>query len=386
VRGINLKEKIMNKETSTPETHDPFGPSTHPTLVLCPAYKGSSGDSIHSVLGTLKHDLVYKLQTGAMTRKDVENIRTFDFGDQECPFTSDDMNEVFIASDATDMFLDKIRELECEEFEILREESIDLTVLGITHGTGDLCIVGENFFAVMDYKFGQVQVSPYSEQLKSYACGLVDSYPLNESERGYLCIIQPKVNPTPYMVKISMEQLLKHQEMITDVIEVAKSGHAPRVLNKNCQYCSRFSRCSVAISGMQKASTEVGFLEGGSIESMTNEEVGFMLTKLMGVEKIIGKIKQVVFARLSAGAEIDGFELKNGRSSRVWTDERDAVEILNELCEENELDKSKLYETKFISPAKAEKLLSKKALKDQIQKYILKKQGKPTLAITKEVK
>ena len=38
--------------------HDPYGPSTHPMLVKCPAYTSDSVETVHTIKGTEKHKYV----------------------------------------------------------------------------------------------------------------------------------------------------------------------------------------------------------------------------------------------------------------------------------------------------------------------------------------
>ena len=56
------------------------------------------------------------------------------------------------------------------------------------------------------------------------------------------------------------------------------------------------------------------------------------------------------------GEEMSGYELGSGRRSRVWRSEEDAVERLKELCNEEGVSPSELYDSKLISVAKVEKV------------------------------
>ena len=92
--------------------------------------------------------------------------------------------------------------------------------------------------------------------------------------------------------------------------------------------------------------------------------------------------------RLQAGQSIPGLKLVNGRGSRAWTlPESDMAEKLVKMG----IPKGAIYETKLVTPAKAEKLtwekkdgtkvtLTERQLKRMEQEYVVKMAGKLTVA------
>ena len=79
------------------------------------------------------------------------------------------------------------------------------------------------------------------------------------------------------------------------------------------------------------------------------------------------------FSFLDCNYLFDGFKIVEGRSSREWADQSIAEAVLAKDYAAYEL-----YETSFISVAKAEKLVGKKNM-DALNDIIIKKSGKPTL-------
>jgi hypothetical protein len=92
--------------------------------------------------------------------------------------------------------------------------------------------------------------------------------------------------------------------------------------------------------------------------------------------------------RLEAGLPVPGYKLVHGRGSRVWSLTED--EMAEKLLKMG-IPKGAIYETKLVSPAKAEKLtwekrdgtkvsLTDRQLKRMEQEYVTKLAGKLTIA------
>jgi hypothetical protein len=317
-----------------------------------------------------------------MDYEKVRAVRSFKYGDSEIPFTDQDAKEVIKAFEASLILFDKLEELDGEGFEFTFEEKIDCSSIGISHGTADIVGRKDDILLIADYKFGEKEVSPYSEQLKSYAgCWMEDNL-LEGINHVYLSIIQPKRSDLPVTCKMSASIVNRHIDMMKEIIALAKSGHAPRNPNSYCRYCARYARCTAA----QAIESKAVELKNGSfdIASMTNEELGTIIARLNGFDKVVGSLKREAMARMINGIEIPNLTIGEGRASRVWTDERDAEKKLRELCKEHGVSEELLYETKFVSPAKAGKLFDAKTRKE-FGSLIMKRAGKPALKITTEV-
>ena len=111
------------------------------------------------------------------------------------------------------------------------------------------------------------------------------------------------------------------------------------------------------------------------------EAAPLMRQRLEGVEK-------EALRRLESGQSIPGLKLVNGRGSRAWAlPEDDMAEKLVKMG----IPKGAIYETKLVTPAKAEKLtwekkdgtkvaLTDRQLKRMEQEYVVKLAGKLTVA------
>ena len=106
------------------------------------------------------------------------------------------------------------------------------------------------------------------------------------------------------------------------------------------------------------------------------------------MRQLLEAVEKEAFRRMEAGTPIPGLKLVHGRGSRVWSLPED--EIADKLVKMG-IPKTAIYETKLVSPAKAEKLtwekrdgtkvsLSDRQLKRMEQEYVTKLAGKLTVA------
>jgi hypothetical protein len=128
----------------------------------------------------------------------------------------------------------------------------------------------------------------------------------------------------------------------------------------------------------QSADKDPSTMDDGQIRQIM-EAAPLMRQLLEGVEK-------EALRRLEAGQIIAGLKLVNGRGSRVWAlSEEETADKLVKMG----IPKSAIYETKLVTPAKAEKLtwekkgekvtLSERQLSRMEQEYVTKLAGKLTV-------
>ena len=105
------------------------------------------------------------------------------------------------------------------------------------------------------------------------------------------------------------------------------------------------------------------------------------------MRQLLEGVEKEALRRLEAGQSIPGLKLVNGRGSRAWAlPEEEMAEKLVKMG----IPKSAVYETKLVTPAKAEKLtwekrdgtkmqLSDRQLKTMENEYVVKMAGKLTV-------
>ena len=273
-------------------------------------------------------------------------------------------------------------------------------------GTVDIQIHGTDVLEIVDYKDGMGAVQAEGNaQLELYAVGALanadEPYPW---KRVRMTIIQPK------MALRGLPAITSHEVDISEILAIVDrlviegaavdAPDAPLVPGESqCKFCKAKGSCAALASNVMKeigimfqptvmpldvaqqsADKDPSTMDDGQILSIM-EAAPLMRQLLEGVEK-------EALRRLQSGQAITGLKLVNGRGSRVWAFEDD--EIAEKLVKMG-IPKGSVYETKLVSPAKAEKLtwekrdgtkvqLTERQLKRMEQEYVVKMAGKLAVA------
>jgi hypothetical protein len=276
-------------------------------------------------------------------------------------------------------------------------------------GTVDVQIIAGDMLELIDYKDGMGIVSAEGNmQLEQYAYGVLAGYklPVNGAypiKDVRMTIIQPKLalrgmNPITSHTVMVAELLANMGKIITQAAATDKPD-APLVPGESqCKFCRAKGSCSALASNVMKevgimfqpvvnqtldvaqqsADKDPSTMDDGQIRQIM-EAAPLMRQLLEGVEK-------EALRRLEAGQTIAGLKLVNGRGSRVWAlPEEETADKLVKMG----IPKSAIYETKLVTPAKAEKLtwekkgekvtLSDRQLSRMEQEYVTKLAGKLTV-------
>jgi len=177
--------------------------------------------------------------------------------------------------------------------------------------------------------------------------------------------------------------------------------NAPLVSGAHCKYCKHKS-CAVRASDTMK---EVGMMfpaisnpvtelhqQAASTDptTMSADQLSQIILAAPLVRQMIEAAEEESLRRLKAGQTIPGLKVVNGRGSRAWA--LPETEMADKLIRMG-VPKGVVYETKLVSPAKAEKLtwektkagekikaqLSDRQLKTLDSEYITKMGGKLTV-------
>jgi len=219
-----------------------------------------------------------------------------------------------------------------------------------------------------------------------------------------MTIIQPKMalrNMLPitsWVVPVSY--LLGRIATLTNEARNTDSTDAPLVPGESqCKYCREKGSCSALASNVMK---EVGIMFQPIINqtldvaqqsadkdptTMDDAQIVQIMEAAPLMRQLLEGVEKEALRRLQSGKTVAGLKLVNGRGSRAWNLSED--EIAEKLIKMG-IPKSAIYETKLVSPAKAEKLtwekrdgskvtLSDLQLKRLDQEYVSKLAGKPTV-------
>jgi hypothetical protein len=277
-------------------------------------------------------------------------------------------------------------------------------------GTVDIQIIAGNTLELIDYKDGMGIVSAEGNmQLEQYAFGVLAGYklPVNATypfDYVKMTIIQPKLalrgmNPiTSHTVTVS--ELLANMGTIITQAAATDKPDAPLVPGESqCKFCRAKGSCSALASNVMK---EIGIMFQPVVtqtldvaqqsadkdpSTMDDAQIRQIMEAAPLMRQLLEGVEKEALRRLEVGQSIAGLKLVNGRGSRAWA--LPDAEMAEKLVKMG-IPKSAIYETKLVTPAKAEKLtwekkdgtkvqLTDRQLTRMEQEYVVKMAGKLTV-------
>ena len=273
-------------------------------------------------------------------------------------------------------------------------------------GTVDIQIHGTDVLEIVDYKDGMGAVQAEGNaQLELYAVGALadvgEPYPW---KRVRMTIIQPK------MALRGLPAITSHEVDISEILAIVDrlviegaavdAPDAPLVPGESqCKFCKAKGSCAALASNVMK---EIGIMFQPTVMSldvaqqsadkdpstMDDGQILSIMEAAPLMRQLLEGVEKEALRRLQSGQAITGLKLVNGRGSRAWALQDD--EIAEKLIKMG-IPKGSVYETKLVSPAKAEKLtwekrdgtkvqLTERQLKRMEQEYVVKMAGKLAVA------
>ena len=359
------------------------------------------GTHSHTLLeACIKANLVDPLTTVGQSLFDHEGQFKVDKDRAERVKVAIDYIAARVAEERTPFFIPKV----------LSETRVDPAHLlgrGDLSGTVDVQIECYDTLELIDYKDGMGVVSAEGNlQLEQYAYGVLAGYklPVNGNypfKDVRMTIIQPKLalrgmQPiTSYTVPVSY-LLANMGTIITQAVATDKPD-APLVPGESqCKFCRAKGSCSALASNVMK---EVGIMFQPVVtqtldvaqqsadkdpSTMDDAQIRQIMEAAPLMRQLLEGVEKEALRRLEAGQTIAGLKLVNGRGSRAWALPEE--EMADKLVKMG-IPKSAIYETKLVTPAKAEKLtwdkkdgtkvqLTDRQLKRMEQEYVVKMAGK----------
>lgn len=298
-------------------------------------------------------------------------------------------------------------------FKVISEQRVDPQhLLGRSDlsGTVDCQIIGPDWIEIIDYKDGMGVVSAEGNmQLEQYAYGVLAGYklPINVE---YPCktirmtIIQPKLALKGMKPITSADRDVRDMltNMGTIIVQAAATDapDAPLVPGESqCKFCRAKGSCAALAGNVMK---EVGIMFQPVVTEtldvaqqsadkdpaqMDDAQIRQIMEAAPLMRQLLEAVEKEALRRLETGTPIPGLKLVHGRGSRAWAlPEEEMAEKLQKMG----IPKTAIYETKLVTPAKAEKLtwekrdgtkvsLTDRQLKRMEQEYVTKLAGKLTV-------
>jgi hypothetical protein len=278
-------------------------------------------------------------------------------------------------------------------------------------GTVDVQIIGSDTLELIDYKDGMGIVTAEGNlQLEQYAYGVLAGYklPVNAEypfKTIRMTIVQPKLAlrgmPAITSHDVSVRDLLSRMGIIVTQAAATDAPDAPLVPGESqCKFCRAKGSCSALASNVMK---EVGIMFQPVVSqtldvaqqsadkdpsTMDDAQIRQIMEAAPLMRQLLEGVEKEALRRLEAGQTIPGLKLVNGRGSRAWALPEDKMA---EKLVKMGIPKSAVYETKLVTPAKAEKLtwekrdgskvtLTERQLKTMETEYVVKMAGKLSVA------
>ena len=289
--------------------------------------------------------------------------------------------------------------------QVISEKRVDpAPLIGVAglDGTIDVRIIGKDTIEVWDYKDGMNAVEADSYQLEQYGFGAIAEIPTTQREQYKtitLGVIQPKLRTKGQsgiaMATIPMGEFMSRAQKLVDDANATMSPDAPLVPgDEQCKYCRAKGGCSaltnaaLEASGIAFANLDVATQAANqNPNELSDDKIREILEAAPLIRQMLEGVEAEALRRFELGQSIAGLKLVRGRGSRAWAfPEEEMAEKLKRMG----LPKDVIWETKLISPTKAEKATwtkrdgSQKQLTDKQQallssEYIKKSNGKLTV-------
>jgi hypothetical protein len=396
----------------TEKDHAELGPSGWDRWSVCPGSVALSRGrpnttSQYAAEGTVAHEVADRVLSEQIAEADELLDATFEVDG----FTFEVDEEMV---DAVDLYIATVREIAGEDGIVMPEQSVPIGHLtgetGAT-GTSDAIVINGKRLSVIDFKYGKgVRVNAEANgQGRMYALGALHKFAMifEDIEEVEIVIVQARLEGgvTSEVLSIGeIEEFKDEVELAAATVELASSqmGDYPveglELLvpgEKQCKFCRAAAICpklqaeissSMALVSSCSADDFADLTIPKQAASMavqpgvTNEKLAEFMRAVPLMEDGIKAVRAEVERRLFEGQEVPGFYLGVGRKGhRKWADEDEARKA---LVKRGRLTKAQAFEEKLISPAKAEKLLSKDTIK-LLQKdgIIVQPDGKPSVCM-----
>jgi hypothetical protein len=245
------------------------------------------------------------------------------------------------------LHLDTIKELEANYDNVTVEEHLSIldTKKANCAGTADV-VAWDNegeCLEIADLKTGRNYVDADSSQMKLYALGAIKQ--MGDFQRVKLTIVQPQTGANRTHEMLLADLLAWEMDVVMPAIEKAFNPDTYPTPSKDaCKYCPAKLHCPAL---KEKAAA----VPIKPTKELSKTEIAYWLEQADLVEGFYEELKKLATGKLEAGAEVPGWHLVPKRAIRKWKENIDISDL--------PIETAKLYKSEPITPAQAEKLLSK---------------------------
>lgn len=360
--------------------HYKYGSSTAERTINCPAWATLSADiprgpaSAAAEEGTAMHSIYEDcLNDGLKYPEDfigkvINGIK----------ITEAMAEKVTTALEATDIFID--------EYGLFYKTEYTMEHSPVVGGTIDFLGWNKehNVVCLTDLKTGDgylVNAKNNSQLLFGAALAIQDKdlklYEwVTAATKIILVIVQPsdrRDDPVDYW-ETDLLTVTQFWDSFIEAVRLGENGGVPNS-GRWCKFCAAQATCPEK-TGVAQAALRL------NVNSKERETLNAALQIVDEVEDWVRAVRKLAHEQMELGVKFDGWKLVPKRATRQWGDEY-AVES---FCLDNpdvytKIQQEELYEHKFLSVAKLEKLFSAKGIdKGSLEDYIVKQSSGTTMA------
>lgn len=338
--------------------------------------------SVYAAEGTVAHrlaELRLSLLYGRMSQEE--------FDKEFAEFMAEDDTKTYYSAEMEEFVADHIATVKrytdnLEHYHILFEVRVNFSnFVPQGFGTADVLIVADNGIFIIDLKYGQgVPVSAHDNpQLRLYALGALNLFP--NSETITTVISQPRLLSVDSEITTKKELVDWGFNYVLPRAEQAIKGEGTLTPSENaCRFCALRGKCKArADAQLALAQQEFNIVEQEQkqVVDLSPEQIANILSIAPKFIDFFKDVQAFAMGQLSAGVKIPGYKLVEGRSNRVITDQAKVKQKLLDLGIAEELITEP---AKLLGISKLEALIGKKLFTSLCGDYIVKPQGKLTLA------
>lgn len=251
-------------------------------------------------------------------------------------------------------------------------------------GTSDCIILSNEVLYIIDFKYGRIPVK-YEDntQMKIYALGALSEFRsiCPNLKTVKMSIFQPKTGNFGNVYEMSIQDLLAWAEdFVKPNAKNALEGRGELKDGPWCKYCKARSICK------RQYEKEVALFEKKEKlpepTTISDDAIAELLPKLKGmIDWCNDLLEYATDEAVNNGKKWPGMVLKSGRVTRVYNVSEEEVK---KEAKENSISEELLYERKFVTPAKLEKVAGKKLYTEKFKRFVDIVPGKPVLAPDEE--
>jgi len=216
--------------------------------------------------------------------------------------------------------------------------------------------------------------------MKLYGLGCYDEYDaFYDLTTVKMTICQPRINNISSTEMSAVDLLAWAEDELKPKADTAWKGEGILVPGDHCKFCKVKATCTA------RAEQNITLLEDFREEDkqltsshlLSPERIADVLNMTDEVKSWLKDIEEYALKQALEGDKFPGYKLVEGRSNRIYADEK---EVAATLALENYTEEQ-VFNKKLKGITDMEKLLGKKLFTQLLDSYIMKPPGKPTLVV-----